>query len=117
MKIKIRKEETHQPTRELSKAFTVRAQEPAISPEVVIINEIPLATVNSHIIPPVDHASVLDLHTDKEDGIDLASASDNKNKMRGVFRKVSRIFEKTTSAGEDKSRHGILIGGFQIALK
>jgi hypothetical protein len=117
MKIKIHQEEKPQATRELSKAFTTRTQEITPSPEVATINVIPLASVNSHIIPPVDHASILDLHADKEDGIDLASASDNKNKMRGVFRKVSRIFEKTTSAGEDKTRHGILIGGFQIALK
>jgi hypothetical protein len=41
---------------------------------------------------------------------------DKKNKMRGLFRKVTRVFEKTTNlpAVEEK---GILIGGFEIALK
>ncbi|HYE56086.1 MAG TPA: hypothetical protein VD996_14655 [Chitinophagaceae bacterium] len=41
---------------------------------------------------------------------------DKKNKLRGLFRKVTRVFEKTTNlpAVEEK---GILIGGFEIALK
>lgn len=39
-----------------------------------------------------------------------------KNKLRGLFRKVTRVFEKTTNlpAVEEK---GILIGNFEIALK
>lgn len=41
--------------------------------------------------------------------------STRKNKMRGIFRKVSRVFEKTTNADGDKS--SVLIGSFQIAVK
>jgi len=43
-------------------------------------------------------------------------ASPKKNKLRGFFRKVSRVLEKTTSRDED-DKHNILIGGFQFALK
>ncbi len=38
-----------------------------------------------------------------------------KNKLRGVFRKISRVLEKTT-AQNDNDRHAILIGNLQIAL-
>lgn len=41
--------------------------------------------------------------------------STKKNKMRGIFRKVSRVFEKTTNVEGDKS--SVLIGNFQIAVK
>ncbi len=41
--------------------------------------------------------------------------STKKNKMRGIFRKVSRVFEKTTNVDGDKS--SVLIGSFQIAVK
>ncbi|MDR3715468.1 MAG: hypothetical protein P4L51_21885 [Puia sp.] len=39
-----------------------------------------------------------------------------KNKMRGLFRKVTRILERTTSADNDNDKHGVLIGSFQVAL-
>ena len=41
--------------------------------------------------------------------------SEKKNKLRGVFRKVSRFFDKTTNA--DDNKHAVTIGSFQIALK
>lgn len=59
-----------------------------------------------------------------------ASATDNqievlnttvskKNKMRGFFRKVSRVVEKTTSIGpgENENGRGLRIANFEIALK
>jgi hypothetical protein len=39
-----------------------------------------------------------------------------KNKLRGIFRKVSRVFDKTANREEDDS-HAILVGNLQIALK
>lgn len=52
--------------------------------------------------------------TADEDAIAIAPV-DRKNKMRGLLRKVTRVFEKTTNlpAVEEK---GLLIGGFEIAL-
>ena len=47
-----------------------------------------------------------------------ASTDDKKNKMRGFFRKVSRVFEKTANVDADgKERSGIRIASFEIALK
>lgn len=39
-----------------------------------------------------------------------------KNKLRGLFRKVTRVFEKTTNLPSVEEK-GILIGNFEIALK
>jgi hypothetical protein len=42
-----------------------------------------------------------------------------KNRMRGLFRKVTRVLERTTNADNDNNennRHGTLIGSFQVAL-
>jgi hypothetical protein len=52
---------------------------------------------------------------DPEDGDIMQSSSPGKNKLRGLFRKVSRVLEKNTSR-EDDDRHHVLIGGFQFAL-
>ncbi len=40
-----------------------------------------------------------------------------KPKMRGIFRKVSRVFEKTANVGQEDGKSGILIGSFQIAAR
>ena len=90
-----------------------------INPSVAMtaIAAVPLSVGNNNIIPQVDQSSSPSFTADTEDGIYLADASESKNKMRGLFRKVSRVFEKTTSAGEEKGKHSVLIGGFQFALK
>jgi hypothetical protein len=51
-----------------------------------------------------------------EDGFAMESSSPKKNKLRGLFRKVSRVLEKNASRDED-DKHSVLIGGFQFALK
>ena len=53
---------------------------------------------------------------DPEDGDGMLSSSPGKNRLRGLFRKVSRVLEKSSSRDEDDKRH-VLIGGFQFALK
>ena len=53
---------------------------------------------------------------DPEDGDGMQSSSSGKNRLRGLFRKVSRVLEKSSSRDEDDKRH-VLIGGFQFALK
>jgi hypothetical protein len=50
------------------------------------------------------------------DYIDTDNTSAKKNKLRGIFRRVSRVFEKTTNV-EDDSKRSVSIGSFQIALK
>jgi hypothetical protein len=43
-------------------------------------------------------------------------ASQKKNKLRGLFRRASRVFEKTADRDDDGQRK-VLIGTFQFALK
>jgi hypothetical protein len=43
-------------------------------------------------------------------------ASQKKNKLRGIFRRASRVFEKTADRDDDGQRK-VLIGAFQFALK
>jgi hypothetical protein len=50
------------------------------------------------------------------DYIDTDNTSANKNKLRGIFRRVSRVFEKTTNV-DDGNKRSVSIGSFQIALK
>jgi hypothetical protein len=53
---------------------------------------------------------------DPEDGFTMESSSPKKNKLRGLFRKVTRVLEKNTSRDDD-DKHSVLIGGFQFAIK
>jgi anti-sigma factor RsiW len=56
-------------------------------------------------------------YQEEDDNVYIANTTvDKKNKLRGLFRKVTRVFEKTTNlpAVEEK---GILIGNLEIALK
>ncbi|HVM86832.1 MAG TPA: hypothetical protein VMT76_01500, partial [Puia sp.] len=42
--------------------------------------------------------------------------SERKNKLRGIFRRVSRVFNKP-SEDDDNNKRSVAIGSFQIALK
>jgi hypothetical protein len=55
-------------------------------------------------------------NTNSDDVFYVANTSSKKSKLRGIFRKVSRVFDKTANADDD-NKHGVLIGSFQIALK
>ncbi len=54
---------------------------------------------------------------DIEDGIFMNASSENKNRMRGFFRKVSRVLDKTISVDPGNKKRGLRIGNYQIALK
>ncbi|HEX4850296.1 MAG TPA: hypothetical protein VFV08_05780, partial [Puia sp.] len=58
--------------------------------------------------------AMIEKATNAED-VSIMSFSPKKNKMRGVFRRVTRVFEKTTNVDDEK--RSLLIGSFQIALK
>ena len=61
-------------------------------------------------------SSTTDLSDNSNSDTDTEPVSPKKNKLRGIFRKVTRTFEKTADRGEDGQRK-ILIGSFQFALK
>jgi hypothetical protein len=67
--------------------------------------------------PFVNHAVVNEPEADAENNVNISAFPSKKNKMRGFFRKVSRVFEKTTNVDDDRNKRDVLIGNFQIALK
>ena len=69
------------------------------------------ASVEDPVRPLAQWASA-----EETERLDVANTSINKNKLRGLFRKVTRVFEKTTNLPSVEEK-GILIGNFEIALK
>lgn len=61
------------------------------------------------------------LVTQEIDPDEIFAANDNnnnkKNRSRGFFRKVSRVFDKATNADPDHEKSSIRIASFEIALK
>ena len=101
------------------------------TPETVVENP---KTNTTSIVPKVDNAVAAatdnkneehnyvsqalqtNNNTNPDDVFYIANTSSKKSKLRGIFRKVSRVFDKTANADDD-DKHGVLIGSFQIALK
>jgi hypothetical protein len=52
-----------------------------------------------------------------DDNIDELETAGKKNKMRGFFRKVTRVFDKATNKEPSGNEKGLHIAGFAIALK
>lgn len=74
-----------------------------------------VATVIPAKTPYIVKSSVAEEPVDP-DG--LYTANDNKkNRMRGFFRKVSRVFDKATNADTDNEKSSIRIASFEFALK
>lgn len=67
--------------------------------------------------PFVQHAVANEAPADAENEVNISAFPSKKNKMRGFFRRVSRVFEKTTNVDDDRNKRDVLIGNFQIALK
>jgi anti-sigma factor RsiW len=52
-----------------------------------------------------------------DDDLYPADSDNKKNRMRGFFRKVSRVFDKATNADTDHEKSSIRIASFEFALK
>lgn len=78
----------------------------------VVITDV---AVGAKVANPLDKQIAYIENEPNPEDINIMSFSAKKNRMRGIFRKVSRVFEKTTNA--DDSRKSVLVGNFQIALK
>jgi len=89
----------------------------------------PMKTAGMKTIPVVNHPTIQTKDNSfatqallsssggsPDDGLDMEDAPLKKNKLRGLFRKVTRVLEKTTSRDEDDHR-SVLVGSFQFALK
>jgi hypothetical protein len=55
--------------------------------------------------------------SNNNDDADLNQPGDKKNKLRGLLRKVTRTFEKTTNINATDDQDRVLIGGLAIKLK
>ncbi len=68
--------------------------------------------------PFITDAALKEQPADADNEINIAAfSSSRKNKMRGLFRKVSRVFEKSSNRDDGGNQRDVLIGNFQIALK
>ncbi|HEX9513519.1 MAG TPA: hypothetical protein VF939_23675 [Puia sp.] len=81
----------------------------------------PIRITTSNIAVPAAKTLVLMMpaasqNGSPEDGLAMESTPSKKNKLRGLFRKVTRVLDKSTSRDEDDQR-SVLIGSFQFALK
>ena len=82
--------------------------------EKVIVQDVPAG--GPEVNPYAKQASISELLPNNEDGIKIMAFSAKKNTMRGLLRKVTRVFDKTTNVDND-SKQGVLIGNIQVPFK
>ena len=86
-----------------------------INTDIAAVNPLP----DSPVGPESTTANYVADNTDtyKDNFAVLTSNVSSKNKMRGFFRKVTRVVEKATNIGPGEDKKGIHIANFEIALK
>ncbi|MBC7901868.1 MAG: hypothetical protein H7Y27_00535 [Gemmatimonadaceae bacterium] len=93
------------------RAIEVGPMATAAPQTIQVIDQPTNITIPADEKPVISYASM-----DNEDNIEVLNTTVNKkNSLRGFIRKASRFVSKRT--GDDESRAGILIGGFEIAVK
>ncbi|MBO9566353.1 MAG: hypothetical protein J7621_26500 [Niastella sp.] len=77
-----------------------------------------LAVVTPKVNPELIKQTVVTQEIDPDEIFAVNDNNNNKkNKSRGFFRKVSRVFDKATNADPDHEKSSIRIASFEIALK
>lgn len=78
------------------------------------LSEREMATLN---IPATAKPTIVVDDLDNPEVVYASNTDNKKNKMRGFFRKVSRVFDKATNADPDNEKSSIRIASFEFALK
>jgi hypothetical protein len=97
----------------------IAAINPSASRVAIVGQSNPAGTAEKHFGTNDFNANLAmqNMVSETGDGFSVLSTSNGKNKMRGLFRKVSRVFGKTTGIDDEERNRALLIGNFQIALK
>jgi hypothetical protein len=110
-----------------------RQQEPVFETKEVAVPKVELIAANTEPKAPIIDEALSEEQirggSAKTEYVEASFAEDNnvvyvanttvnkKNKLRGVFRKASRIFEKATNIDPTEGDRAVRIAGFEIALK
>mgnify|MGYP001214730909 FL=1 len=108
---------------DVPKPSTKRLQAKTIHPELLeSFADAGQVTINAEVKPvelPVQPNTVVFIedYMENDEALNVANASLNKNSLRGLFRKVTRAFDKNGDDPDAESRKGIQIASFEFVLK
>lgn len=114
-----KKEETNSEERNIKLTTSVTTEKPAVNIQKMEISTSIVLQNTEHIVDQDLGSAEINpyVYASSADEIEiLNTAVSKKNKLRGLFRKVSRVVEKMTNIEPGDGR-GIRIANFEIALK
>lgn len=115
--------EVTEATREMPEPSTKKLQARTIDTDLLnTLADAGQVTINAEVKPvelPIQPNTVVFIedYIDNNEALNVANASLNKNSLRGLFRKVSRVFDKNGDDPDAENRKGIQIANFELVLK